>query len=173
MGLLAPRVKLYPSPGQPERPLQVSACCIAIGKDVEGIQHQTVESFPLEHCPLLEGRAVGQGEAIQKSPPVQRQRFFQAIESLLLGNLPREARGGPNPKATVERDRINPGVAPAVKLNRLTRDAQESGHSIELVGTRVILRSRTIPDHCAEVGECVAQVGSGGSFGQVGPQQPS
>ena len=155
LGHFVPRFQVQLSPGVGQRLLVFAALFVASGQPPQGIQHQATEMLPPEDPPLLKGRAVCQRDILQKRSPVKLDRIFELPYCLGVRGWAARLLGW---QQCGEGGDVDPGIARVVELDRMP-----GGEKKGRVGC-------VVPNHPAEAGQGVAQVGPRSPFGPVGPE---
>ena len=136
LGGFIPRGQFYLAPGIPTGTLILAPLCKVDDQSMQGDQCPAEKLLPREQRPILKRCAAAQVQAVQKAPPVQRDRFCPLLRSLgPVASWPVCALlAGRRP--VLEGLHVEPAVARAVELDRLAAD-QEKGR----VGIAIANRS--------------------------------
>ena len=150
VGAFLPGIHRYLPPGVRQRAVVGALPLIVAGQPMQRRQHQSVQVLTSEQHPLVELRTVGNGEAIQKGRPVERDGLLQGWEGRLgRGRLGNWYVGRRRACQLDEGGDIDRGGAGGVELEGFLGDQEVGG------------RGLVVADGLAQVGQGAAQVAAG------------
>ncbi len=147
VGFLLPRGQVHLFPGGFNRFGQVSGLFVMPGQALEGRQAAPLELLAHPQQPFFKRGAVFELKPLQEGTPVQRDAFQQGIGWLV--------RSGQRLKGL----HVHPAIRGPVELERVAPGDQQRGGRF------------AVADGFTQVGQGIAQIGEGGKFGPIGPQQ--